>query len=132
MNLLALINPISTLLDKWIPDADERQKLAHELATMAEQHAQARALGQIETNKAEAQHRSLWVAGWRPAVGWVCAAALGWHYLGAPVLLFVAALAGLTLPPLPVFEMDTLLTVLLGLLGLGGLRTVEKKKGVTK
>ena len=126
-----LITAASTLLDKVVPDAGERARLAHEIATLAEVHAHDLAKGQIEVNAKEAQHRSVWVAGWRPAVGWTCAAALAWHFIGVPVAAFLAALAGHQIA-LPVFDMDALLTVLLGMLGLGGLRTVEKIKGVTK
>jgi len=128
----ALITAASSLLDKWVPDADERAKLAHELATMAERHAHELAQGQLKVNEAEAAHRSIWVAGWRPAVGWTCAAALAWHFIGAPIVVFFVTLFGVTLPTLPAFDMDALLTVLLGMLGLGGLRTYEKIKGVTK
>ena len=63
--LEALIGPVTGLLDKFIPDADERNRLAHEIATMSERHAHELAKGQIEINKAEAAHKSIFVAGWR-------------------------------------------------------------------
>ena len=65
----ALIGPISSILDKVIPDKDLKEKLVHEIATMAERHAQEQAMAQIEVNKVEAAHRNLFVAGWRPAIG---------------------------------------------------------------
>jgi hypothetical protein len=74
--LTALIGPIAGLLDKFIPDADLKNKLAHEVATMAESHAQELAKGQLEINKAEASHKSIFVAGWRPFIGWTCGVAL--------------------------------------------------------
>jgi len=130
--LETLIGPVTGLLDKFIEDKDQKAKLAHDLATMAERHAQELAKGQIEINKAEAQHRSLFVAGWRPFVGWTCGVALAYHFVVAPLVLFATAYAGVEIPALPEFDMGSLLTVLMGMLGLGGLRTFEKFKGVSK
>jgi hypothetical protein len=130
--LEALIGPVTGLLDKFIPDADERARLAHEIATMSEKHAQELARGQIEINKTEASHKSMFVAGWRPFVGWTCGVALAWHFVGQPLAVFVITYSGVEAPPLPVFEMESLLTVLLGMLGLGGLRTFEKTRGVSR
>ena len=128
----ALIAPVTGLLDKFVEDKDQKNKLAHELATMADRHAQELAKGQIEINKAEASHRSIFVAGWRPFLGWILASAMGWHFIFAPVTIFVCAYLGVDIPELPVFDMDSLMTVLLGMLGLGGLRTAEKIKGVSR
>tara|TARA_Y100001937_G_scaffold127126_1_gene198359 strand:- start:1071 stop:1466 length:396 start_codon:yes stop_codon:yes gene_type:complete len=130
--LQALIGPVTGLLDKFIEDKDQKAKLAHDLATMAERHAQELAKGQLEINKQEAAHRSLFVAGWRPFVGWTCGVALAYHFVIAPLVLFTAAVAGAQIPELPTFDMESLLTVLMGMLGLGGLRTFEKFKGVSK
>lgn len=127
-----LIGPVTGLLDKFIEDKDTKAKLAHDLATMAERHAQELAKGQLEINAAEAKHRSIFVAGWRPFIGWTCGIALAWHFVLAPVVIFGAGYAGVALPELPTFDMDSLMTVLLGMLGLGGLRTFEKAKGLTK
>lgn len=128
----SLIAPVTGLLDKFIPDADERNRLAHEIATMSTRHAHELAKSQIEVNKAEAAHKSMFVAGWRPFVGWVSGVALAWHFIGQPLAVFVIAYTGIETPPLPAFDMDSLLTVLLGMLGLGGLRTFEKTKGVAR
>jgi len=128
----ALIGPVTGLLDKFIEDKDQKAQLAHEIATMSERHMQEQIMGQLEINKAEAQHRSIFVAGWRPFLGWILASAMGWHFIFAPVTIFVCAYLGVEIPELPVFDMDSLMTVLLGMLGLGGLRTVEKLKKVTK
>jgi hypothetical protein len=128
----ALIGPVTGLLDKFIPDADEKARIAHELATMGEKHAQELALAQIEVNKAEAASGSIFKGGWRPAVGWVCASAFAYHFVLQPILLFVVALTGTQLPTLPEFDMSTLLPVLGGMLGIGGLRTYEKQKRLTK
>jgi len=128
----ALIGPVTGLLDKFIEDKDTKNKLAHEIATMSERHMQEQIMGQLEINKAEAQHRSIFVAGWRPFLGWGLSFAMIWHFVLVPMVTFGFAYAGMVAPDLPVFDMDSLLTVLLGMLGLGGLRTVEKIKKVTK
>ena len=99
---------------------------------MAEKHAQELAKGQLEINKAEAGHKSIFVAGWRPFIGWTCGVALAWHFVIAPFIMFFSAYFGLDMPALPDFDMGSLLTVLMGMLGLGGLRTFEKYKGITK
>ena len=130
--LTALIAPITGLLDKFIPDADLKNKLAFQVATMAETHAQELAKGQLEINKAEATHKSIFVAGWRPFIGWTCGIALCWHFVLAPVTMFVCAYLAVEIPELPTFDMGSLMTVLMGMLGLGGLRTYEKQKGLTK
>lgn len=130
--LQALIGPVTSLLDKFIPDADEKARIAHELATMSEKHAQELALAQIEVNKAEAASGSLFKGGWRPAVGWTCAAAFAYHFIIKDLIVFACAVAGVDLPELPEFDMGTLLTVLGGMLGIGSLRTYEKQKGLTK
>ena len=128
----SLIAPVTGLLDKFIEDKDQKAALAHEIATMSQNHAQELSLAQIEGNKAEAQSGALFKGGWRPAVGWVCAIAFLYHFLLKDIIMFVCAFAGVDIPDLPEFDMSTLLTVLGGMLGIGGLRTYEKQKGLTK
>ena len=128
----SLIAPVTGLLDKFIEHKDQKAALAHEIATMSQKHAQELSLAQIEVNKAEAQSGSLFKGGWRPAVGWVCAIAFLYHFLLKDIIMFVCAFAGVEVPDLPEFDMSTLLTVLGGMLGIGGLRTYEKQKGLTK
>ena len=130
--LQALIGPVTGLLDKFVEDKDQKARLAHDIATMAEKHAHEAAMAQVEVNKAEAGHRSIFVAGWRPFIGWPCGVALAYHFIFAPLIVFGATWAGATIPDLPVFDMDSLMTVLLGMLGLGGMRSFEKAKGLTK
>ena len=130
--LTALIGPVTGLLDKFIEDKDQKNKLAHELATMADQHAQQALLAQLEINKAEAASGSVFKGGWRPAVGWVCAIAFAYHFILKDLIIFGATFAGVDLPEMPEFDMGTLLTVLGGMLGIGSLRTYEKQKGLTK
>jgi hypothetical protein len=130
--LQALIGPVTGLLDKVIEDKDQKAKLAHEIATLAEKQAHEAAMAQVEVNKAEAKHSSIFVAGWRPFIGWTCGFALCYHFVANPIILFGVAAAGLTIPALPEFDMGSLMTVLMGMLGLGGLRTFEKTKGIAK
>ena len=128
----ASIGPVGNILDKFVEDKDQKAKLAHEIATMSEKHAQEAMLAQLEINKAEAASGSIFKGGWRPAVGWVCAIAFAYHFILKDLIIFGASFAGADLPELPEFDMGTLLTVLGGMLGIGGLRTYEKQKGLTK
>lgn len=130
--LSSLIEPVTGLLDKVIEDKDQKAKLAHEIATMADNHAHQLALAQIEVNKTEAASTSTFKGGWRPFVGWVCGTAFAYHFVIQPLAIFVLAYYGLEVPDLPEFDMGQLMTVLMGMLGLGGLRSFEKYKGVTK
>jgi len=133
MSLLgSLIGPVTGLLDKFIPDKDLKNQLAHDIATMAEDHMHEEIKMQMEVNKQEAAHKSLFVAGWRPFIGWTCGIALAWHFVLQPLITFLLVLFDFTLPELPTFDMGSLMTVLMGMLGLGGLRTYEKQKGLTK
>ena len=119
-----LIGPVTGLLDKFIEDKDKKNAIAFELATMAEKHAQELAKGQLEVNKTEAAHKRLFVAGWRPAIGWICGMALLYSTILAPVLGI-----WFTVPPV---DSALLTSVLMGMLGLGAMRTVEKSKGVQR
>ena len=130
--LSALIGPVTGLLDKFVEDKDQKAKLAHEIATMAERQAHEVALAQIEVNKAEAASGSIFKGGWRPFIGWICGVAFAYHFVLQPILIFCVAVSGMAVPELPSFDMGSLITVLGGLLGLGGLRTFEKVKGISK
>lgn len=126
-----LVGPISNLLDKVIPDADERSRLAHEIATLAERQAHEIAKAQIAVNKEEASHTSMFVSGWRPAVGWVCCAGLASNYLLVPFANFGLGIAG-SVYMVPLLDLSEMMPVLLGMLGLGAMRTVEKTKDVAR
>ncbi len=130
--LNALLGPVTGLLDKFVEDKDKKAALAHEISTMADRHAQELALAQVEVNKAEAASNSVWKGGWRPFVGWVCGAAFAYHFVLQPLAIFGLAAYGMEVPPLPNFDMGQLMTVLMGMLGLGGLRSFEKYKHVAK
>ena len=88
-------------------------------------------MAQLDINKTEAAHRSIWVSGWRPFIGWSCGVALAWTYVLTPMLTFILGQTGYLIQ-LPAMDMSEMMPVLMGMLGLGGLRTFEKFKGVTK
>ena len=79
-----LIAPVTQILDKLVLDKDLKAKLNHEIKTQIHQID----IAQIEVNKIEASHRSIFVAGWRPCCGWICAIALGYHFVLQPIILF--------------------------------------------
>lgn len=131
----ALIPIIGTVLDKILPDpqaaADAKLK-ALEMAQKGELAAldadMRLALGQIEVNKAEAS-TDLFRGGWRPAVGWCCALGLFYTFLLRPVLPWAVGLFGVQVADLPNIDNESLMVLLFGMLGLGGLRTFERVKG---
>ena len=135
---LPLIEIGARLIEKLIPDPAAKAAAQLELlrlqqaGELAAMDADVRlALGQIEVNKAEAESPDFFRGGWRPAVGWVCAAGLAYQLLIRPLFGWTALNAwGWDTPP--ALEMDTLMTLLFGLLGLGAFRTVEKVKGATR
>jgi hypothetical protein len=127
--LQALIGPIASILDKFIPDADTKQKLAFKISTMAENHAQQIALAQIKVNEAEAASSSLFKGGWRPACGWICVISLGYTYILQPFLVFILLAAGVDLPDIPTLDTNALLPILLGMLGLAGARSFDRYTG---
>jgi len=122
--LQALIGPVASLLDKFIPDADTKNKLAHEIATLAEKQAHEVALAQIEVNKEEAKG-NWFQAGWRPACAWVCVAGFAVNFLVSPL----AEPFGIVVPQA---DISTMMPVLLGMLGLAGARSFERVKKVGK
>lgn len=118
------------ILDKVVPDADAKRRAQEAWQLRVLEIAAQEASNQSQTNTAEAGHSSLFVSGWRPAVGWVCAFSFGWICFGQPLFSWVYVLT--TKQPSPVVELPTemLMTTLLGMLGLGTLRTLEKIKQV--
>lgn len=122
-----LVPAIATLLNKVIPDKDKAQEIAHELATLTEKQAHELALAQIEVNKNEAAHKSLFVAGWRPAAAWCCVSGMAINYVVLPICRNFDLLANVT--PLNMSEM---MPVLMGMLGLGSFRSWEKSKGIAR
>jgi len=115
------------VLDKFIEDKDLKAKLQHEM-DMQLHNAN---LAQIEVNKAEAASGSIFKGGWRPFVGWVCGVAMLYHFLLQPIIVFTLSAGGISFD-LPELDMGSLRQILMGVLGLGGLRSFEKHKGITK
>lgn len=128
---------INSVVDKIWPDADTREKAKAEIAK-AELEGKLKELDnewsailqQIEVNKAEANHSSVFVAGARPATLWVCALGLAYEFLIQPIISGLLGIFGL--PPFPAVNTEALNTLLMGLLGLGGFRTFERIKGVER
>jgi|TARA_Y100000310_G_scaffold342679_1_gene446902 hypothetical protein len=115
------------IINKFIPDPAEKIKAEQALFGGLMKADEA----QIGVNKIEAGHRSIFVAGWRPFIGWNCGIALSMHFVILPLVNVAAIYLDFT-PPVIAFDMETLMTVLLGMLGLGGMRTYEKIKGIAK
>ena len=129
MNPLAAILGIGEkLIDKLFPDPTAKAAALLKLKELEQNGDLAVIAGQLEVNKIEAANPNLFVSGWRPGVGWTCAAALAMQMVVSPLIAWVALLAKRPVT-LPVMETELLTTLLVGLLGLGGLRTVEKLNG---
>tara|TARA_R110002020_G_scaffold21458_1_gene72939 strand:+ start:673 stop:1050 length:378 start_codon:yes stop_codon:yes gene_type:complete len=125
MGLLStLVGPVTGILDKFIEDKDQKALLAHEISTMAESHAQEALLAQLEINKQDAKG-NWFQSSWRPATAWVCVLGFLVNFLVSPLC------AGFGID-IPQADTGTMLPVLMGMLGLGGLRSFEKTKGLNK
>ena len=122
-----IVGTIGSVLDKVIPDKNKRLEAQEQLQTLLTSQDFQIAVEQIKVNAIEAQSDSIFKSGWRPSVGWICSIAFALHFVIFPLLNWIVMLCG-GQPILVPFQMDTLLTVLLGLLGMGTLRTVEKMK----
>ena len=112
----------NTVISKIWPDKSEQEKQQMAAAVMVIQ-------GQLEINKVEAGSTSVFVSGWRPAIGWICGAACAWNWVGLPLAKFVMFAIGRPIAMSPA-DLGEMLPVLIGMLGLGGLRTAEKINGV--
>jgi len=113
---------VNTAINKIWPDKSEQEKQQLAAAVMVVQ-------GQLDINKVEAANPSVFVSGWRPFIGWVCGAACAWNWIGLPIAKVGLALVGYSIDLAPA-NLTEMLPVLMGMLGLGGLRTIEKIKGV--
>ena len=129
-----LVGPLfelgKSLIDRWMPDPQKKAEAEMELFKMAQAGDLQKIIGQLQVNMEEAKHQSRFVAGWRPWAGWVGGFGLAYAAILQPLLSWAALMYGVPVPP-PV-DTEILLYVLGGMLGLGGLRTYEKKVGVTK
>ena len=127
--LNALIGPVTGLLDKFIEDKDQKAALAHEIATMSQKYAQEIAQGQMAINEVEAANSNLMVSGWRPFIGWTCGLGMFGNFITIPFSNFVLALLELDIV-IPLVPLETMMPVLMGMLGLGAMRSYEKKNSV--
>ncbi len=132
-----LIKGAKDIIGEVVVDKDKRAQIAFELDRLELEYADKAAqretdvqLGQIGINKVEAASSNMFVAGWRPAVGWVGVTALGYNYVAYPLGMFISRLLGYT-GSFPTLDNEAMWTLLAGLLGIGGFRTFEKVKGVS-
>jgi len=129
--ILPLLGPLLEKLIDHIPDPLAREKAKAEAESTLLGLLNAQQQGQVDINKLEAQSTQLFVAGWRPFIGWVCGAALLYTYVLSPFIAW-GLLMWAPAAPLPVVPTDNLFELVLAMLGLGGLRTFEKLKGVSR
>jgi hypothetical protein len=118
-----LIQPVGDILDKFVADKDLKLKLAHEL----EKEIVSLNRAQIELNAVEASHENVFVAGWRPFIGWACGVALVYHFLIEPIIQYILIINGSNFAT-PEFDFSQLSTIVMAMLGMSGLRTFEKVK----
>ena len=127
------------VFDKLFPNPEEKAKAQLELFKLQQEGAFKEleaeltlATGQMEINKAEAESPDFFRGGWRPFIGWVCGFGLAYQFLLRPILTFILMVAETKVQTLPSLELDTLMTLLFGILGLGAMRTAERLKGAIK
>ena len=126
--ITAGLDILGRVIDRVLPNKVEADRAKAELVTMQVKGELDQMIGQLEINKTEAAHASIFVAGWRPASGWICNIGLAYTFLLQPLLTWLCAIAGVAQPPGIPF--DALYVLLGSLLGVGTLRTVDKVKGV--
>lgn len=112
----------SKIIDKLWPDPAQRDAAKLELMRLQ----MSGELAQIAVNTEEAKSSSVFVAGWRPSIGWICGAACAWNWIGLPIAKLCLTLLGISVEALSPADLSEMLPVLIGMLGLGGLRTIEK------
>ena len=132
-NLLkGVIGPVIDGFLKLIPDKNARAEAKEQLENQMLIAITGLVQGQLAINQKEPEHGSIFVAGWRPFIGWVCGSALVWNFIIRPIATWIAFLNGTDLEGMPELNGGELSTILLGMLGLGGLRTYEKRLGVAR
>jgi uncharacterized membrane protein (DUF106 family) len=127
-----IVGAVKDLVSEVVVDKDKKNELnvrLQELADKADDRLHQQLMGQIDVNKVEAAHPSIFVAGWRPAVGWISAVGLGWQFVLSPFAETVARWSGWT-GTMPVVDTESLMMLVLGMLGIGAQRSFEKFKGV--
>ena len=128
--LAPLLEVGKTLLDRFIPDPEAKRAAEAEFLKMVMEGDLKQTIAQLEINAREAAHPSIFVAGWRPFFGWAGGFGFVYATVGQPLLAWWAAIKGWPTPP--TLNLDLLWAVITGLLGIAGMRSFEKTKGVTK
>jgi len=130
--LPAVLPLVKDVIGAFLPeDPKKRAEAERKIEAQLTEHLAKIDIAQLEINKTEAAHRSIFVAGGRPFIGWSCGVSLAWSYICQPILTFALVQAGYGVE-LPALDMSQMMPVLMGMLGLGGLRTFEKYKSVSK
>ena len=127
-----IIDAVGDLASEVLVDKDKKNEINYKLEELKDKHAERdheATMGQLEINKVEAQHTSIFVAGWRPFIGWTGGAGFAYATVIQPLGSWIATVAGYT-GEFPVIDTSILMTILTGILGIGGYRTIEKKWGV--
>ena len=128
----SLLPAVTDVIGRFLPEDKEKRAAAErEIEKQLATHLAKIDLAQLEINKQEAAHRNIFVAGWRPFIGWSCGIAMCYAYIIQPITVFVLAQTG-NLVSLPTLDLSEMMPVLLGMLGLGGLRSFEKYKKISK
>jgi hypothetical protein len=128
----AILGPIFDGVLRFIPDKNKRAEAAEQFEGQILNAMTGLVAGQLKINEREAQHGSVFVAGARPFLLWVCGFAFAWQFVLQPMGTWFVLVIGADLPPLPMLDFGPLMTLTLGMLGLGGLRTYEKRIGVAR
>lgn len=134
-NLLSkALGPIMDGILRFIPDKGERSRAKEQFEGQLLNAMTTLVQGQLAINQKEAEHGSIFVAGWRPAIGWICGVGIAWNFIVQPLIMWVAFLVpeGPDLSNAPRLDISELMTLLFGMLGLGGMRTYEKRLGVAR
>lgn len=132
MSVTAIVTTLLPIVDRvldMIPNAEAREAAKRELQLEILKIQAEQNKAQVELNKSEAQHASIFVAGWRPFIGWVGGVSLAWTFLVHPLITWVATVVGYT-GTFPALDTEPLMTLVLAMLGIGAMRTVDKIKGV--
>jgi len=129
--LLPIIGPAVDKLLNLIPDKNAQIKHRAEIEKTILEAANAAALAQIKVNEVEAQHSSIFVAGWRPFIGWVCGAGLAWAFVGHPLFAWIVALTGADITP-PTLQTEAMISLVMAMLGMAGWRSLDKIQGVAR
>lgn len=119
---------VAEAIDRFVQTKEEKEAAAQLLMKIQQEPDR----WQAEINKIEASHRSLFVAGWRPAIGWICAIALFWGWLAAPAAQFICEILGIEIKEMPAVELGEAISLVMAMLGMGALRTYEKRTGTAR